>query len=479
MSRKLFTRSATVLAVVSMLSACASFSPDGGMNLVAAKVDDDMGAAAIKLSTEAEESNAVATVDELLTRTLSAETAVQVALANNRGLQAEYNALGVSEAAYVAASLPENPTVSLGKLVTGDAFEVETRLVASLLSLFTLRARTEIAVVEFEAAQYRAIEATFRLAHETRRAFYEAIAARQTVAFLLTAQQSAAAAAEFTTKLGETGAATKIEQARASTFYLEVSNDLAEARIAAEVARERLVRALGVWGDDVNFKLPSALPPIPDALPKSESVEATAINKRVDLAVARLELDALERTLGLTDATRFTSMLDLAGLANYEREGVAPDDVQERRWYGLELEFTIPIFDNGSAEVRKAEQTYTQAINRLAELAVNIRSQVRAAYQTYRATYEISWQFRNRILPMRDVITEQSLLEYNGMLTDVFDLLTTAAENVDSNVAAIVAKRDFFLAAVDFQAALLGGGAGGAPGFEGASSSNPAGSAEH
>ena len=48
-------------------------------------------------------------------------------------------------------------------------------------------------------------------------------------------------------------------------------------------------------------------------------------------------------------------------------------------------------------------------------------------------------------------------MEYSGMITDVFDLLTTASESIDSNVSAINAKRDFFLAAVDFQAALIGG----------------------
>ncbi|WP_261403528.1 hypothetical protein [Chenggangzhangella methanolivorans] len=44
------------------------------------------------------------------------------------------------------------------------------------------------------------------------------------------------------------------------------------------------------------------------------------------------------------------------------------------------------------------------------------------------------------------------------MLVDAFELLTNARENVASNVAAIRAKRDFFIADVDFQAALIGGG---------------------
>jgi outer membrane protein TolC len=174
-----------------------------------------------------------------------------------------------------------------------------------------------------------------------------------------------------------------------------------------------------------------------------------------------LQLDALAKSLGLTKATRFTSMLDLAGFATYVAKNEGGEKTESRS-YRFELEFELPIFDTGAAETSRATERYMQAVNLLAERAVNIRSEVRGAYQAYRATYDITWQFRNRILPMRTVINEQSLLEYNGMLTDVFDLLTTARENAESNIAAIEAKRDFFLATVDFQSAILGGSSAGA-----------------
>lgn len=102
-----------------------------------------------------------------------------------------------------------------------------------------------------------------------------------------------------------------------------------------------------------------------------------------------------------------------------------------------------------------------QAVNRLMEKAVNVRSEARGAYVTYRASYDIARQYQAKILPLRKTINEQALLEYNGMLMDVFELLTTERESIDSNVAAIAAQRDFFLADVDFQTAIIGGGAGG------------------
>ena len=99
-----------------------------------------------------------------------------------------------------------------------------------------------------------------------------------------------------------------------------------------------------------------------------------------------------------------------------------------------------------------------QAVNRLMEKAINVRSEARAAYQTYRASHDIARQYQNSILPLRRTINEQALLEYNGMLIDVFELLTTMNESIESNVAAIGAKRDFFIAAVDFETSIIGGG---------------------
>ncbi|MFX9336538.1 hypothetical protein ABTO32_18750, partial [Acinetobacter baumannii] len=55
-------------------------------------------------------------VKRLLRRTLNVETAVQVALLSNRGLQAAYNELALAEADLVQESLPPNPTFSISRI---------------------------------------------------------------------------------------------------------------------------------------------------------------------------------------------------------------------------------------------------------------------------------------------------------------------------------------------------------------------------
>jgi outer membrane protein TolC len=136
---------------------------------------------------------------------------------------------------------------------------------------------------------------------------------------------------------------------------------------------------------------------------------------------------------------------------------------------GFEAELQIPLFDFGESRVRGAEQTYMQAVNRLAEMAVNARSQAREAYQIYRSSYDIAAHYRNEVLPLRKIISDEMLLRYNAMMIDVFALLTEARQRVASTMSGVEAERDFWLAAVDLDAAILGGGVSGTSG-EGSSS---------
>jgi outer membrane protein TolC len=447
-------RTTAAAALAASLGACATLSADGGMAPVASRVSLDLGKDAAKIVTPADAAAVQGRVRALLAKPLTADAAVQIALLNNRGLQAEYNALGVSEASYVEASLPPSPTVSIERVAGSGDLDVERRLVADLLQLITLRRRAKIAGIEFRAAQHRAIAATFRAAAEARRAWIRAVAARETAAFLETARASAGAAAELTRKLGETGAATKLNQARSGALYAEVSTELAEARLEAARRREALTRELGLWGRDLDYRLPGRLPAFP-RLRSQGDVESAALRRRVDLIADRLELEALAQKYGLTEQTRAVSMLEVTGIANRTKS-----EGEKANPKGFEVAVQIPIFDFGKARSANAREAYMGAVNRLLEKAVNARSEAREAYQTYRGRHDIARAWQSKVLPLRKVITEETLLQYNGMLVDAFELLTEARETVAANVAAIRAKRDFFIADVDFQAALIGGGAG-------------------
>jgi outer membrane protein TolC len=440
------------LGAVLLLGGCASFSPDGGMLAVNEITAPALGGQAEAIRTPEHAEDVRLRVKALLRRPLSADRAVQVAVLNNRDLQAAYNTLALSDAARVQASLPPNPTFSLERIAGAGAFEVEGRIVGSLLQLATLPARSEIATDRYRQAQLRAASETLRIATEARRAFYRAVAASALVNYLEQATETGKTAVELARRLGETGAMNKLDQARNQALHAELVAQLGTARVRAAADRERLVRVLGLWGEDLAFRLPTKLPAMPSRARDVSDIEREAVRRRLDLQIARIEADTLAKSHGLTNATRFINLLDVAGIAKKQRED--GETVRER---GFEVEVQIPIFDFGEVKVRQAEEAYLQAVNRLTAKAVNVRSEAREAYRTYRATYDIARHYHRNVLPIRKIITDETLLRYNAMQIDVFALLTEARQRIAATNAAIEAERDYWLAETNLGAAVLGG----------------------
>ena len=179
--------------------------------------------------------------------------------------------------------------------------------------------------------------------------------------------------------------------------------------------------------------------------------------------MARLDLDATAKSLKLTETTRYVTDLEI--LSGFETEREREDGKTERQTTGnVELEFVIPIFDSGKARLRRSELAYMRAANLLAEKAVNVRSEARSAYQSYRSTYDIARHYRNSVVPLRTKIEEESLLTYNGMITNTFELLADSRAKVNSTLLAVNAKRDFWLAEANLAPAIYGGGASAAGG---------------
>lgn len=449
-------RNAMVISCGLLLTACQTFSPDGGMGFVADIAGQTLNKDVAVVVTPEQAAAARGRVLSLLRRPLTADAAVQIALLNNRGLQAAYNELALAEAAMVQASLPPNPTFSIERLSGPAEIEIEKRIVANILALATLPIRADIAADRFHQAQLRAAEETLRVAAETRRAYYRAVASRELSGFLTQAQTAAQTASQLAKRLGETGGINKLDQAREHVFYAEITGQLASVRQRASTERERLIRMMGLWGSDLEFRLPGTLPSLPRRALALPTIETEAVRRRIDLQVSRLELQALAKSYSLTEATRFINLLEVSGIKKSVKDRETGQTTRDR---GFEVEFQIPIFDFGEVRVRQAEHTYMQAVNRLIERAVNVRSEARDAYRVYRSTYDIAAHYSREVVPLRQIISEEMLLRYNAMQIDVFALLVEARQRINANVAAVDAKRDFWLASVDLSTAVVGGGA--------------------
>lgn len=443
---------ALMMASLAFLTGCATFSEDGGFGRVEQAVAE-RGAPGAKWVRSARDADSVgARVRELLAQPLTAESAVQIALLNNPGLQARYAELGVAEADLVQASRWSGPKLSFARLTRGDTVEREASAFFDVLGLISIPLSTKAQEKRFAAAQHRAAGEALNLALATRKAWLGAVAAQQTARYMEDVRLAAEASADLARRMAETGNWPFLTRAREQAFYAETTAQLARARQAEVAARESLTRLLGLWGEDINYALPERLPELPATVREAVDLEAQALRQRLDVQAARRDAEGLAAALGLTRVTRYVDLVEVGALRATE----TGEEVKR----GWEVELRIPIFDFGSARTARAEHQYLQAVNRATDTAVRARSEVRESYAAYRTAFDLARHYRDEIVPLRRRISEEMLLRYNGMLSSVFELLADSRMAVASVNAYLEAQRDFWIADAELQMALTTGSPG-------------------
>jgi len=441
------------LASALLLTACASFSPDGGMRDVVALADARTGAPDALSRDHGEDR-----LTPLLAQPLNADSAVRIALMNNPGMKAALAALGASEADLVQSGRLRNPGLSFGRSHGSEGNEIDRSVSFDLAGLLTMPMRVNIERGRFERAKLQAASQAVQLASDTRRAYFTTVAAVQSEQFMQRALVSAEAGAQLATRLRQAGNWSRLDQARQQVFYADAVSDLARARHQMTATRERLTRLLGLWGRQAAFTLPERLPDLPARAEEPGNVEAQAMAQRLDVRMSKLDAQATASALGLSTVTRFVNVLEV-GYTN-KSTSAAPRE----NGYAVSLE--LPLFDWGTARQARAQAVYEQALQRTAATAINARSQVREAYSSYRTAYDLARHYRDEVVPLRKTISQEVLLRYNGMLASVFELLSDAREQVASVQGAIDTQRDFWIAQTELQSAIDGNGHGAATEFK-------------
>jgi outer membrane protein TolC len=233
----------------------------------------------------------------------------------------------------------------------------------------------------------------------------------------------------------------------------DATRQRAQARLTAATAREELHRTLGLWGSQTPVRLAQQLPPLPAAALPADGIEATALRERLDVQAARRELDTQAQRLGWSRAGAVLGDIGLAYQRNTTTERDSGHRDTQRGW---ELELPLPLFDWGGAARTRAQAQAEQAAAQLQDTAVRARSEVRAAWLTYRTALDLARQQQAEVVPLRQLIAEETTLRYNGMLASVWDLLAEARTSTQAVANAIEAQRDFWLAETDLQLALTG-----------------------
>lgn len=441
-------RSLAALAAVALLATgCASVSPDHGFGAVSALAADRLGKDARVIGTDDDANTLARMIDDKLRLPLQADDAVQIALLNNRALQSTYWNVGIAEADLVQAGRLQNPSFTFQRTHQGSDIDIERSLTINLVSMLTAPLARRIETRRFEQTRLMVANQMLQHAAETRRAYFDAVAAGQGVAYARQVSAAAEASAELTDRMARAGNASQLDLARERAFHAEATAAVARAGRRAIAAREKLTRLMGLWGAAAAYQLPGRLPDLPASPESLDDVERIAVRDRLDIQAARIEAAQTAASLGLTKTTRFLNVLDLAYVRNTSAGQSAPG-------YAITLE--LPLFDWGSARVAKSEAIYMQAVNKVAQAAVEARSEARESYLDYRTAYDLAKHYREQVIPLRKKISDETQLRYNGMLISVFELLADSREQAAAVNSTIDALKDFWIAQTNLEAALGG-----------------------
>ena len=435
----------TLVASATLLVGCTSVPKEAGFGDVRSAVEQRTGQR-VQWNRLTGDDRAVGTaVNELLAEGLTEDRAVQVALLNNRNLQATYEDLRVAQADVVQAGLLKNPIFDADvKFVEGgEGHLIEIAVVQDFLDVFFIPLRKRVATAAFEGAKLRVTGAVVDLVGDVRAAFHTHVAAEQALELHRTVADATEASYEVARRIHDAGNMTDLDFANERALHEQAKLDLARAEATALDTRERLNVLLGLWGRGTTWAVRGRLPDPPANEVATDHIERCAVERNIGLSVARNEIEAAARTLGIRRSM---------GLLPEAAAGVAAEREPDGEWaVGPAFSYPIPLFDQGQAATSGARSQLERARQEYVATAVEVRSAARAARNRLLAARARADYYRQVMLPLRQEITKQTQLQYNAMLVGAFQLLQAKQDEIETGVEYIDALREYWIARTQIQ----------------------------
>jgi outer membrane protein TolC len=382
-------------------------------------------------------------VDALLAKPLTADAAVQIALARNPRIGRSLADLGIEGASVLSLGAPEDPQIDAEMRFKrgGEDPAIELGLSQSLTSLLYSGREIAIGRSQIEAAKLRAAGAVLDVVADVRASFHRHQAALQRLELAETILAASDASFRVAKALHEAGNIIDL------VYYQEL--DLLEqarlARSRAEVASaesaERLAASMGLWGKSDRFAATPRLPDPPEQALRREEIERLAIERSVELAEARYRIAAATDRAGLANRQRFVPDIEIGVTANRE---------EENTWeVGPTLGITLPIFDRGYGEVVRAEAERERAERDYESTAIAVRSAVRTIVLRTDGARARAQHYKQIILPLRARLLEETQAQLNAMQAGVFQLLQAKREQIQAAREYVDELERFWLARED------------------------------
>lgn len=446
--------SVPVLVAMTLLVGCANVPREAGFQEVGHTVSYRTGMRVHWNQGNADDKAVAAQISAMLAHPLTPEQTVQIALLNNRRLQATYEDLMVAQADLVQAGLLRNPVFDAEIIFAqSGGTALELALVQDFMHVFQIPLRKKIAGARFEAAKRRVAREIIDKAREAHGDSIRLIAATQMVEMRQSVMDAGEASYDLAKRLHEAGNITNLALAIERTQYEQAKLDLASAEATQIAMRERLNVMMGLWGEDsARWSIIDRLPePQTEAdKPSDKSIVQRALNNSLALDASRHHIESLNQRLGLERTYGLLPEFDA---------GVKGDrDADSGDWaIGPVFSLPIPLFDQGHASIAIAAAELRRAHVEYYATAVEVRAAARAAHARLEAAEARVAYFQQIILPLSQEVVEQSQREYNAMQIGAFELLQARQQQINAGARYIDALTEYWLAHGSLETLSIGG----------------------
>ncbi len=441
---------AALCALILLAGGCA-INPRPTFDETEAVVRSRTGLETRWMRSEAEEREVLSRVRELLAQPLSPRSAAQVALINNRGLQARLEELGIAQANLAAAGLPSNPDIEgfFGWPSERSASrKIEWTFGTDILDLLVLPSRRRLAALELRQTKALAGDEILRVAATAQTEVCDLQSLEAELAVTASAIEIEEALAEFAEARFKAGNLSQLEYEEELGRLDELKASRARLELGIRRGREAINQTLGLWGDLTGWKLEPLRVTLPAEDPEGGTFEEMALQQRLDLVAARAAIDLLGDALKLQKRTRLLPAGVHVGARTEKDNGV--------RVTGPEVRLQLPIFNPGRAEASRIEALYLQAQRLFEDRAVRVRSEVRRSRDQLFGSRELLRYLEGTVAPRKKRIVEMTRAYYNMMLRGADDLLRAKRDEVETELALIEARRAYWVARTELALALGG-----------------------
>lgn len=425
-------------------------------------------------------------VTALLEDGLTLDEAVEVALLNNKSLQASFFEIGVSRADVVQSRLLSNPSLFFSARLpdSGGRANLSLSIAQELADLWQIPVRKRIALAKLDKVVFEVVQAAVDLNGQTKSSCLELLALKLKEEITQDILEQAVQIRELAQRQFEAGESNLLDVNFAVASVLDVRAQLRVLLRDERRQRAKVARILGLSQSPEDWRITGSLP-VETPVPGGElDLVIMAMERRLDAQAAAMEVKAAEEELRKQFRSVIPSLsvgvdaerTDHSALPSRTEQGLASFNpavdsrptfpTQRERdlersqivdWLiGPSLEITLPIFDQNRAQIAKARFKAAQSRKRYEELLDAVSEDVRLSLATLLASQGLATLIVHEVLPLAVENVSVAGRAYEAGETSFLALIRAQETLQQQRVAYIDTLRDQAIAAVELERAVGG-----------------------